>query len=234
MKVKVIGTSSQLVPQEILDILGPPPVLTPAESKAYFATLACFAKEVGPRDLITWFLIKDLADYRCMMALYRRLKTLALQHAQEERVRHAIEQLQFKWGNDANTLHRLANEEYAKAAATIKDAEELKKRQAQIVKELETDLAEGRQRSLAAQDVWRKHEKTEKDLVANFNWTHYHEKLDSLLEITERRFFTTLREIEKHLGGFGQSLRDNVRNVIDGDAVEVEAQAIPLSPVVKG
>ena len=44
----------------------------------------CLAREVAPRDIIAWMLIKDLADHRLEIARYRRLKSLLIERAAEQ------------------------------------------------------------------------------------------------------------------------------------------------------
>ena len=63
------------VPATIREILGPPALLSSEDAAIYEATLAHFARDVAPRDLITWMLIKDLADQRLEIARYRRFRS---------------------------------------------------------------------------------------------------------------------------------------------------------------
>ena len=63
------------VPATIRAILGPPALLSSEDAAIYEATLAHCAREVAPRDLIAWMLIKDLADHRLEIARYRRIRT---------------------------------------------------------------------------------------------------------------------------------------------------------------
>ena len=62
------------IPATIREILGPPALLPGEDAATYEATLAHFAREVAPRDLIAWMLIKDLADHRLEIARYRRIR----------------------------------------------------------------------------------------------------------------------------------------------------------------
>jgi hypothetical protein len=71
---KKVPALSRTIPPEILEILGPPPLLSTEDKDLYYATLARFAKDLAPSDLVTWLLIKDLADYRVEIQRCRRGK----------------------------------------------------------------------------------------------------------------------------------------------------------------
>ena len=213
MKRNVKSKLASLVPQEIIDILGPPPILDEQEEKKYYAMLAWFAKDIGPKDLFTWFLIKDLADNLSHLAVYRRLKSEALRYAQAQPLSKV-------------TRPETNREMYIR----IRDAQE--------------DDPDCKPRGLATEGRIPPHFDTASgsstlqfNLIPEFtSWADQVEKLDSLTEVTERRLITTRRELEKHLAGFGQSLRDNLRNVIEGEATEIESKEldsdeVPLSPV---
>src|SRR5688572_12109602 len=63
------------IPSDVLQLLGPPPLLPTENADLYFAILAQFARSIRPDvDLITWMLIKDLADNRVEIARYRYIK----------------------------------------------------------------------------------------------------------------------------------------------------------------
>jgi hypothetical protein len=64
----MLTTTKETVPATIRAMLGPPALLPSEDAAIYEATLAHFAGEVAPRDLITWMLIKDLADHRLEIA----------------------------------------------------------------------------------------------------------------------------------------------------------------------
>jgi hypothetical protein len=69
-----IGT---LVPAEIRDMLGKPPLLATEDPNQYDALLTELAREVRPSDFTEWLWVKDIADltwdiirYRCIKASY--------------------------------------------------------------------------------------------------------------------------------------------------------------------
>ena len=63
------------IPMDVLQLVGPPPTLPTEDPNRYYAMIAAFARAIQPHDLITWMLIKDLADHRLEIARYRMIKT---------------------------------------------------------------------------------------------------------------------------------------------------------------
>ena len=63
-----------LVPVEIRDMLGEPPLLATEDPNQYDALLAVLAREVKPSDFIEWLWVKDIADYTWDIIRYRRIK----------------------------------------------------------------------------------------------------------------------------------------------------------------
>jgi hypothetical protein len=64
------------------------------------------------------------------------------------------------------------------------------------------------------------------------NWINAVERIDVLLRAAEQRFSYALREIERHILGFGRLLRDDLDRLIDGEVVggprsHQEARAVP-------
>jgi hypothetical protein len=74
---------------------------------------------------------------------------------------------------------------------------------------------------------------TDDDFVGVFgNWINEVERIDALLRAAEQRFTQALREIERHIFGFGRLLRDDLNKLIDGEVVggptsHREARAVP-------
>src|SRR5205085_900532 len=58
------------------------------------------------------------------------------------------------------------------------------------------------------------------DFVGVFaNWINEIERIDVLVRAAEQRFAVALREIERHIFGFGRLLRDDLNRLIDGEVV---------------
>ena len=65
---------------------------------------------------------------------------------------------------------------------------------------------------------------TEADYVAVFGrWIGDVERVDVLLRAAEERFTATLEQIDRHLRGLGQFIREELEKVIEGELVETEA-----------
>jgi hypothetical protein len=63
-----------LVPVEIRDVLGEPPLLATEDPNQYDALLTELAREVRPSDFIEWLWVKDIADLTWDIIRYRRIK----------------------------------------------------------------------------------------------------------------------------------------------------------------
>jgi hypothetical protein len=63
-----------LVPAEIRDVLGEPPLLATEDPNQYDALLAELAREVRPSDFTEWLWVKDIADLTWDIIRYRRIK----------------------------------------------------------------------------------------------------------------------------------------------------------------
>jgi hypothetical protein len=74
------------IPPDIMELLGPPPLLNSEEANLYYGMLTSFARSIRPGDLITWMLIKDLADHRVEMARYRRMKVALMAASHKGRI----------------------------------------------------------------------------------------------------------------------------------------------------
>src|SRR5437899_4268774 len=77
-------TPMNSIPADIQEMLGPPPLLSTEDEKLYFAFVAKLAQPIPSPDIITWMLIKDLADHRFEIARYRRLKSRSIERAAEQ------------------------------------------------------------------------------------------------------------------------------------------------------
>jgi hypothetical protein len=63
-----------LVPVEIRDVLGEPPLLATEDPNQYDALLTELAREVRPSDFTEWLWVKDIADLTWDIIRYRRIK----------------------------------------------------------------------------------------------------------------------------------------------------------------
>ena len=82
MKSQTSGYLANLtasLPQEMVELLGPPPLLSSEDVEIYYAVFASFVNDINPNDMLSWMWIKDLADYRLEILRYRRMKVELMQ-----------------------------------------------------------------------------------------------------------------------------------------------------------
>src|SRR4051794_8383556 len=106
------------VPPEVREILGPPPILSSEDSTIYYATLAWFAKDLQPEDLISWLLVKDLADYRVEIARYRRFKAALVRKDFDSNYENLIKDAGRKLADQLKELRKQADQERLKIRST--------------------------------------------------------------------------------------------------------------------
>jgi hypothetical protein len=206
------------IPADVLEMLGPPPLLSTEDEKLYFAIVAQIARPLPSPDIITWMLIKDLADHRFEIARYRRLKTRLMQWAadQESARRRGLDP-------DADRTGQQDAEE-RRHATYIVASRGIYGNDPRFDALVEQELREERERNAAKPrgsiEAPTAQPLTDDDLVGVFdNWIGAHERIDALLRSAELRFTQALREIERHIFGFGRLLRDDVDTLIDGEFV---------------
>lgn len=214
------------IPADVLEMLGPPPLLPPEDEKLYFAIVATMARPIRSPDIITWMLIKDLADHRFEIARYRRLKSRLIQSAADQkRARH---QEALPEGDRFEQSESLMKS-YAACAVAARGFDRNHPQFEQLIDEqLQRDICErdaAREAERQAK-LQRSHEqpevqpRTDDDLAGAFgNWIDDVERIDLLLRVSEQRFTQALREIERHVFGFGRLLRDDRDKLIEGEVV---------------
>jgi hypothetical protein len=95
-------------PADVLELLGPPPLFSTEDANLYNALVARLAQSVQPRDLITWMLIKDLADHRVEMARYRRIKAGLLERPYQRKVAVLVSRLEITLRDQPDELRKAA------------------------------------------------------------------------------------------------------------------------------
>ena len=201
---------TETIPPDILDILGAPPLLDIEEADHHGAMIARLVDAIRPRDVITWMLIRDLVDHRFDVARYRRIKAELMRHADPQAIEHQITLLRRRLLSDVQMLTDKAEAsltagpcggDETRAAIRARLAQDIARRQAVIGKAI-TDLEQSCS--------------TEQELARRFeSWAPQQERIDGLLETAERRFRTTLGDLERHLDGFAVALRANLDKIID-------------------
>jgi len=198
------------IPIEILEILGPPPILSTENEKVYYAILACFAKDIRPTDTVTWFNIKDLADSRVEIERIRRVKAGLINRALKLPSNTAP-------ATPRSPLWRsIAAWRLARTGLTANDPDWDRRLSKECEKDqLKYERQEAEARSAAENDT------SGQDLVAVFNnWINEYQQADLLQSYAERRFSSALYDLSHHINGLGRDLRETLERAIEGEIVE--------------
>ena len=207
------------VPANIRAMLGPPALLPGEDAAIYEATLAHLAREVAPRDLIAWMLIKDLADLRLEIARYRRIRTALVRHSAGHRVATTLAETRSRFRDEVRWLDETARQLRAQVEACggANVAQDCAEIDAYAASEREA-ADELRQLMVAGVDA---DNPTDDDVAADLpSWIGGYQQLDRCLQAAEQRFIATLRDIERHVAGFGKTLRRV--DVIEGEVLPCE------------
>jgi hypothetical protein len=227
MEPKLAG----LIPPEVISLLGLPPVKSEADLAIYYATVGAFAKDINPRDVITWFLIKDLTDHRIDIAFYRRLKALALLEFHSDYVGDQIKAIESHHRKKRDDLNLEAKAKAVEVDKSVGSERQKKLAKTRIEQKLQDDLRTAHEQCNTDVASWKKVPVS--DSILSRQWSLVllrHKQLDEVLDVAERRFASALREIERHVGGFGQRLRENLDKIIEEDAIEIDSGETPLVP----
>jgi hypothetical protein len=236
------------IPADILDLLGQPPLMATEDASSYYKMLAAFARSIQPDDLITWMLVKDLADHRVEIARYRRMKSALIAAVHRKDIRWNISFWSGRPGVRAAELTRDAERKKGELRNSGKSILEIEKLKEQIDTKLAADIAKAEAESREQVAAWRNTSTTEADCVDLFSkWAVHVERIDILLHAAEARFSASLEEIDHHLRGLGRFLREQLDMVIEGELVEspeadgeppkggeVSKRADAPSPIVSG
>jgi hypothetical protein len=225
MKKKAL-TLAKSIPAEILNILGPPPILSTEDENLYYETLARFARDIAPTDTITWLLIKDLVDYRIEIARCRRFKAAVIKQAYQARISAAIKNHRLALDTELKALRAALDADHLKELRTPPyDTKRIDAHKAQIEARFEKETAAKKEQCEKTIKACEELLPGEKDMVTTFDdWIANHNRIDQILETAEQKFFATLREIERHIFGFAKALREELK-IIEGEVLErIEVQ----------
>jgi hypothetical protein len=221
-KIALVDT----IPPDIMELFGPPPLLDAEEAKVYYGMLTSFARSIRPADLITWMLIKDLADHRVEIARYRRMKVAFVRAAHETKVGSDMED---RIVTTISLVEKLVEMKEERLPISAERTEEYKELHDRLIDHFDECIYELRLMPKLAKGVTM----TEADVAALFsNWVKDLERIDTLLQAAEKRFSRTLAEIDHHQRGLGRYCREELNNIIDGEIVEAPtAGAVPADQV---
>src|SRR6516164_2410090 len=74
-------------PDELRELLGPPPVLGSEDDRAYDAIMGGVTQSLAPRDFVEQLLVKEVADCFWEVRRYTRQKTLTMERGFREHIR---------------------------------------------------------------------------------------------------------------------------------------------------
>jgi hypothetical protein len=178
--------------------------------------VARLAHSVQPTDFITWMLIKDLADHQVEMARYRRIKTGLLERPYRKKVAAVMSRLEMTLRSQPDELRKAAEKEKAELDKSEKAPVEIDKLKADIDRKLARDITKSRTECQEQLECLKDARVTDADVAGSFEtWIKEHEQIDRLRE----RFSAALKELERHIRGFGQLLREQMDKVIEGEVL---------------
>jgi len=208
--LETTATQSLASPDELRDLLGPPPVLSSEDDLAHNEMVARLAQALAPRDFVEQLLVRELADCTWEMGRYRRQKTLTMERGFDEDRQFPYEELEELSEEDDGAT--LADAEEEADAAALVDAEG----EAECVEEpdaveLELDHARALEREI-----------------------YYHERLDRLLITASKRRDDVLGALERYRIGLGQWSREVSDTIIAAEPVAVDGgpKRIAAAPLV--
>ena len=200
-----------LVPAEIRDMLGEPPLLATEDPNQYDALLTELAREVRPSDFIEWLWVKDIADLTWDIIRYRRIKASYV----DGRFGSAlVQQLNLALQRDKRAvtdksalrfdLDRIMDEAIKLANDFIANANTKEKR-----------------------DKWLKAHGVNAESITATSFDAAVDKLEvieRMLASVEHRRNNALQEIERRRNALGRALRQTSDQIIEG-----EAPLVPLA-----
>jgi hypothetical protein len=222
MKKTSVKSLVKSIPGEIIEIFGDVPIISTEDQTRYNAMIAAFAQHIDPNDFIAWCYIKDLTDYQWEIWRYRRMKTEAVDYAHRALLKKRVDSLRAAL---ANTRTEITTRATAKTAAVIKErglqGDEHKKCVAEMERQIEADVKARTDHLQASIDHWNDYEPDENDLAGELpGWIGAHRSLDEQISLAEQKRTTALKDLERHLFGFGRALRDKLHQIIEGEVVE--------------
>jgi uncharacterized protein YicC (UPF0701 family) len=193
---------------ELKELLGPPPVLSSENAKAYDEIAARLMECFGPRDFMEQLLIKQLVDDTWDSMRYARHKSLGI-----ERKARQLREFQAKRAKALAQMRRSGSAPYP--ATELGRMYELEDTVENTVNDVDAIL----DRPTAELDHARA---LEKSIV-------YHLQLDQLLNTAVARRDDALEQLERYRRGSGKRLRKTSEEIIDAE-YNVVAQSKDLAP----
>jgi hypothetical protein len=188
---------------ELLQLFGPPPVLSSEDIGSYQEIMARFLEEFAPQDFMGQLLIKELTDSHWEVRRHSRHTTLLMQRRFRDR-------LEFQAQRRKNAAQGKEAPAKKPAAPNGKPSSEPEDVLEGLVADVDAILLE----PAAARDHLRA---LEVGLVC-------YEDLDKLLAAARTRRNDALDRIERHRAGLGHSLRQVSGKIIEAQCSVLDAQ----------
>jgi hypothetical protein len=229
-KSMALSTIDIDIPDEVLGLLGKPPVLTEEECVAFEAILERFVQAVRPRDIVEWFFIWDLTVCRSAIQRLQHLKTQLIEQAHKHEVKVRGNRIVLSGVEEIRDVRETGAVELAAKIKKLKGGPdeieaETKRLQAESSASVEAEVrkihAEAG-KSLKENDAASTVEETMPALFGR--WIESHERADRSLIAEQKKFKESLRDIEDYRQGLGELLRQAEADIIDSECEEV---AIP-------
>ena len=199
-------------PAEILEMLGPAPLLATENPVTYQKMLERVAADLQPTDIIGWILVRRFVDQFFELTRYRRLLSAFMQLACDDSVRDKI----------AEIVKQRKSENFALGKLLVRTPtwEPLSPRQQEELAEMEA--REAKQKAELEEDIQQaKAAMSERDFVQTFSKRiNEHEQMYQLVCAAEDRLSATRDEIDRHRNGLGRKLQESCNQIIEGEFVE--------------
>jgi hypothetical protein len=194
---------------ELLQLFGPPPVLSSEDIRSYREIMACFLEKFAPPDFMGQLLIKELTDSHWEVRRHSRHTTLLMQRRFRDR-------LEFQAQRHKNAAQGKEAPAQKPAAPNGEPATEPEDVLEGLVADVDAILLE----PAAARDHLRA---LEVGLVC-------YEHLDKLLAAARTRRNDALDRIERYRAGLGHSLRQESDKISSDQIIEAQSTALDAQP----
>lgn len=236
-KTKAVAKYKTIIPREIRQLFGPPPLLSTEDPDLYERTFAGFAQSLRPRDALEWMIVRDLTDEYWELQRHKNFKPLLIEQAYERQVKRATEQVESDFCAKAHALRasltRAAKPASAGAHKDTSAQQDEEHAAAKRKEKIEADI-ESLAHATAEKLELLQRPATDADYAGNLeHWIYPYERVDQLQLAAQKRLNAVRQDLECYRDGLARQLRDH--DVVDGEFEEapprpLQGQAQPASP----
>jgi hypothetical protein len=223
-----------MVPAELLEIFGPPALLSTEDPRLYAKLLARAGQDIRPTDIIGWILVKRFIDQFVECERYRRSTTGWMQDVAQRKTGGQIAALEASKSSESPHPLRQSILAFRRESQRLRAARGLVSQENEEGNVDQQEMEEQRQEAERCARIQREIDElkanrmTENDLVIALPACIKElEALEALLRAKEVQLSATRREIDDHLHGLGRALRESFDQIIEGEIIEPEAHAAP-------